>query len=90
MRFRFSGFYSILLVIGLVIGCTRITTTEIGSELIPPIDGVNTLDTFFDVVTDVFVDTDTLRMFPNDNHVIGAISNDPQFGTTLASTFFRG
>lgn len=89
MRFRFSGFYSLLLLIGMVIGCTRITTTDIGSELIPPIDGVNTLDTFFDVVTDVFVDTDTLRMFPNDNHVIGAISNDPQFGTTLASTYFE-
>jgi hypothetical protein len=35
-------------------GCTRITSTDIGAGLIPPIDGVITKDTLLDLVTDTF------------------------------------
>lgn len=69
--------------------CTKIETTDIGNGLIPPIDGVNVKDTFFDVVTNSFIDDDITRIYKSDEHIIGTISNDPLFGTTTASLFFE-
>ena len=36
-----------------VVGCTRISSTELGGGLIPAVDGVNTFDTVFNVTTDI-------------------------------------
>ena len=69
--------------------CTKIETTDIGSGLIPPIDGVNVKDTFFDVVTNTFIDNDIARIYKSDEHVIGTITNDALFGKTNASLFFE-
>jgi len=57
--------------------------------LIPAVDGVTTLDTLLDVVTDNFDELDTIRVYKTDNHVVGAITNDPLFGKTTASMFFQ-
>ncbi|GAC1395091.1 MAG: hypothetical protein NVSMB63_14860 [Sediminibacterium sp.] len=81
------AFPFIFLVI--VSGCTRITSTDIGTGLIPPIDGVNTKDTLLDVITNNFDDADTARIYRSDNHVLGAITKDPLFGTTTAAMFFE-
>ncbi|TDO28319.1 DUF4270 family protein [Sediminibacterium goheungense] len=70
-------------------GCTRITSTELGGGLIPPIDGVFTKDTILDVITDTYYDQDTTRIYKGDVHVLGAITNDPIFGRTSASMFFE-
>ncbi|MCK9403145.1 MAG: DUF4270 domain-containing protein [Chitinophagaceae bacterium] len=70
-------------------GCTRISSTDIGSGLIPAIDGVNTRDTLLDVITDSFEDTDSTRIYKGDNHLLGTITNDPIFGKTTASMFFE-
>lgn len=74
-----------------VFSCTKIDTTTIGSGLIPPIDGVTTLETTLDVFTDNFVDSanDSLRVYKSDDHVIGVINNDPLFGKTTAQTYFE-
>lgn len=69
--------------------CTKIETTDIGSGLIPPIDGVNVKDTFFDVTTNTFIDDEIARIYKADEHVLGAITNDPLFGKTFASLFFE-
>lgn len=69
--------------------CTRISTTDIGAGLIPPVDGVTTMDTLLDVVTDTFDDPDSARVYTSDNMVVGAITNDPLFGRTTASVFFE-
>jgi len=70
-------------------GCTKIETTNIGSGLIPPIDGVTTLETSFDVVTNNYIDNfhDSLKAYKSDDHVIGVIKNDPVFGKTTAVTY---
>lgn len=70
-------------------GCTRISSTDIGSGLIPPIDGVITKDTLLDVITDSFDDPDSVRLYKGDNMVVGAITNDPIFGKTTASVYFQ-
>ncbi|MDB5247607.1 MAG: hypothetical protein JWQ40_2001 [Segetibacter sp.] len=71
--------------------CTKIETTNIGSGLIPPIDGVTTLDTTLDIVSNNFVNrlNDSLKVYKQDDHVIGVINNDPLFGKTTASAYFE-
>jgi hypothetical protein len=76
-------------LIGFFSGCTRISSTDIGGGLIPDIDGVITRDTLLDVITDSFDDPDSIRIYRGDNHVLGAITNDPLFGKTKASMFFE-
>lgn len=73
----------------LLTGCTRITSTELGGGLIPPIDGVLTKDTILDVITDTYEELDTARIYRSDEQVIGAITNDPLFGKTTASLYFE-
>lgn len=78
------------IISGLIItGCTRITSTELGGGLIPPIDGVITRDTLIDVFTDTYTEVDTTRVYKTDVHMVGAITNDPIFGRTSASMFFE-
>jgi hypothetical protein len=82
-------FFLSILSIAFFTGCTRISTTDIGSGLIPPIDGVITKDTLMDVITDTFDDTDSVRVYSGDNMMLGAITNDPLFGKSKASIFFE-
>lgn len=70
-------------------GCTRISSTEIGAGLIPPIDGVITKDTLLEVITDTFDNTDSVRVYSADNMAVGVISNDPLFGKSKASMYFE-
>lgn len=70
-------------------GCTRITTTDVGSGLIPPIDGITTLDTTFSVITDNYEDLDTVRVYKADTHTVGVLNTDPLFGKSTASLFFE-
>jgi hypothetical protein len=63
--------------------CTRISTTEIGTGLIPAVDGVNTFDTVFNVIADN-VPVDSIRTSKYQEHALGHISNDPIFGKTQA------
>jgi len=78
--------------LGIVIinwSCTKLDTTNLGSDLIPVVDNVNTFaDTFFVTATqhDYF---DTTALSNSDNHVIGNISNDPLFGKTTADLYLQ-
>ncbi len=66
-----------------ITACTRISTTEIGTGLIPAVDGVNTFDTTFDVVADNIA-VDSIRTSKYQENALGYISNDPIFGKTQA------
>jgi len=81
--------FVVLCIVFIFIACTKITTTDIGSGLIPTIDGVIVKDTFFDVITNNFEDSSIARIYKGDDHVIGVISNDPLFGTSNAATLFE-
>jgi hypothetical protein len=79
----------------LVIGCTKISSTEIGVGLIPAVDNINTFDTTLELTTENFAFTDSA--FPRLSRtttggapelLAGYIGNDPQFGRTTASMFF--
>lgn len=83
---RFRAFSLLFLaIITLSYSCTKIDSTTIGSGLIPPIDGVNTKDTVFDISSDMVKnDLDTFYAYKTDVHALGVVTNDPLFGTTDA------
>lgn len=74
-----------------VFACTKIETIPFGGGLIPPIDGVITLETELQVITNNFIDStgSFLRVYKLDDHVIGVINNDPVFGKTTAEAYFE-
>ncbi|HEY1114777.1 MAG TPA: DUF4270 family protein, partial [Chitinophagaceae bacterium] len=71
--------------------CKKINEpTEIGDELIPPIDNINTFETFFSTLTNnvAHLTDDSTLMGSSDLAAVGSISNDPEFGQTNASAYF--
>ncbi len=67
--------------------CTKITNTNIGGGLFPPVDGVTNKDTVLDVVTKN-QSFDTVAVGFSDDHVLG-YTNDPVFGNTTAAINFQ-
>lgn len=84
-------FWIVFAVIFCNYSCTKIESTTIGSGLIPPIDGVNTLDTSLEVITENIPDPafNSIIAYKSNDHVIGTITNDPVFGSTTAKSFFE-
>ena len=84
-----ASLISFLFLFILISGCTKIDNTNIGADLLPAVDNVNTFDTVLDVIANNFdsVLTDCTKIYPSDDHVLGTINNDPYFGTTIASIF---
>jgi hypothetical protein len=68
--------------------CTKVDTTDIGNDLIPTVDNVNTFDTVLEVITDNFINPDSTRIGRTELHAIGLIANDPEFGSTEAAAYF--
>jgi len=67
--------------------CAKVDTTDLGLGLIPAVDGINTLDTTLSVLTNNKLFTDTTRMIDQEDHGVGIIENDPEFGKTSASLY---
>jgi len=70
-----------------IVGCNKIDTTDIGTDLIPPIDNISTFETILPVVTDNRLFNDSTRMLDGEDHAIGIIENDPEFGRTVATSY---
>lgn len=78
-----------LFSIALIFSCTKVNeSTELGDELIPAIDNVNTFDTTLEVQAAFFPFDDSSRHLINENMALGRI-NDPVFGTTNADMYFN-
>lgn len=69
--------------------CSKIDTTELGSDLIPAVDNVHTFDTTLNINATQGLFTDSTRMASSDNFVLGSINNDPIFGTTAANLYLQ-
>ncbi len=71
--------------------CTKIDTTTLGSGLIPAVDNVTTFDTLLNIIPNnidsVPFGKECANIYPNDDHVLGYIGNDPYFGTSKATIF---
>lgn len=82
-------FVIVIAIFSFLTACTKIDTTTFGSELISPLDPVNTFDTLLDVTTANFPEENIPRVYKTNDHVIGVIINDPLFGATTASAYFE-
>lgn len=80
--------FPLFLILSFVVfGCTKIVTTDIGGELIPAVDGVNTKEMYLDVITKNATDTFT-RVSTAATHSLG-YTDDPLFGKTTASVYMQ-
>ena len=69
-------------------GCSKLDTTDIGSDLLPAVDNVTTFDTLLTInTTQGIFSQDSTIVNTGDDHVLGRISNDPLFGTTQAGVY---
>ncbi|HKH60718.1 MAG TPA: DUF4270 family protein [Flavitalea sp.] len=69
--------------------CTKIDTTDLGNELIPAVDNVNTFETVLDIETNnLLFSSDTTEIPYNIDHAVGIIESDPDFGRTDAALYF--
>jgi hypothetical protein len=84
---RFKIFTAFLFFAALLYSCTKIITTDIGSDLLPPVDAITTKDTVIEIATKN-TGYDTIAVGISDDHVLGYI-NDPLFGKTTASVNFQ-
>lgn len=87
----FIGLSFILTV--LLFSCNKINLpTDLGQDLIPPVDNIHTFDTSLDVETynkiSAFAD-DSAKSVYSDEQFLGQINNDPIFGKTNAQMFFQ-
>ena len=87
---------SLILASLILASCTKVKSTDIGVELLPAIDNITTFDTSLEVVSvnRLFGDS-AIPLVGKDfqaramEHVLGAISDDPLFGTATASIFME-
>lgn len=69
--------------------CTKLDTTDIGSDLLPAVDNVNTFaDTIPITSTQGVFLPDSTYILRTDDHAFG-VNNDPVFGQTNASIAFQ-
>lgn len=96
MKKHSRGLVFLFGIVGLFLtfaSCKKINeATDIGGDLIPQIDNVNTFDTTLEVQTfnKLFTrTTDSTRSNISVTQFLGSINNDPLFGKTEASLFFE-
>lgn len=88
---KIKGSSALLFLSFLIIffSCTKINeSTQIGDDLIPGVDNVNTFDTTLDVFAAYHPYVDSNRHFLSENMALGKLL-DPVFGTTTADMFFN-
>ena len=78
---------AITLVLLIGWGCTKLDTTDIGSDLLPAVDNVKTFDTVLLINTTQGYFNDSTYIGKYDDYAVGSISNDPLFGTTRADIY---
>ncbi|MBX2921310.1 MAG: DUF4270 family protein [Chitinophagaceae bacterium] len=77
----------VILAVIFNVRCTKINPTDIGTDLLPTVDNVHTFDTVLRVYTANYLFDDSTRMPYYDNHALGLIEDDPEFGKTDARIY---
>ncbi len=83
------AFTAIILLAFFSWNCTKLDVTDIGSDLLPAVDNVNTFDTSLIVNSTQGLFNDTVYINALDDFGLGAVNNDPLFGTTRANIFMQ-
>ncbi|MFN8243123.1 MAG: DUF4270 family protein [Ferruginibacter sp.] len=83
----------VLVVISVLVfftsGCSKLDTTDVGTDMLPAVDNVHTFLQTFDVnTTQGYINDDTAFVVKAGDHLLGYV-NDPLFGTTEGSIFMQ-
>ena len=89
MKFKFLLFSIGLGTLAIVLNthCTKITPTDIGTDLLPVVDNVHTFETALRVYADNFLMKDSSIINYADDHALGIIEDDPEFGKTESEIY---
>jgi hypothetical protein len=87
-RFLPAAFSAVFLLIIIGIGCTKLDTTTLGSDLVT-VDNVNTFADSLDVLSTTSSFNDSTSIAKNENHVIGNITTDLLFGKTESAIYVQ-
>ncbi len=71
------------------LNCTKLDTTDIGSDLLPAVDNVNTFADTLLINTTQGLFSDSTYINRTEDFALGAINYDPLFGTTSAHIFMQ-
>ena len=88
---KFKGLFVLLsfLSVAIIFSCTKINeSTELGDDLIPAVDNVNTFDTTLELQAAFFPFEDSSKHLFGENMALGRIT-DPAFGNTTADLYFN-
>lgn len=78
-----------VLFFAVLFSCTKLNeSTNLGEDLIPAVDNVNTFDTTLEVNTAYYPFDDSVKHFISENMAVGQL-NDPVFGPTTADMYFN-
>jgi hypothetical protein len=80
------GFLSFVII---SISCNKLDTTDIGGDLLPAIDNINTFETTLPVITTQGIFNDTTLLSKTQDHIVGSISNDAVFGKSNANIYLE-
>lgn len=88
---RVFPYIAIVLAVAILFsGCRKINdATTLGDGLIPPVDNINTFETYLPIESDNLLYNDTNKVYFADLHALGYISGDTEFGTTKAESYFN-
>lgn len=78
----------VTLAVLLNISCTKINPTDIGTDLLPTVDNVHTFDTLLRVYADNYLFNDSSSIHYSEDHALGVIEDDPEFGKTESQIYF--
>ena len=89
MKFKFLLFSIGLGTLAIVLNthCTKITPTDIGTDLLPVVDNVHTFETSLRVYADNYLMNDSTRINFAEDHALGIIADDPEFGKTESQVY---
>ena len=89
MNHRTIKWQALCVILFFLTACTKIESTQLGSDLIPVVDNVNTFETILPVVANNYIDDAEYRLNRGNPHMVGAITQDPAFGHAKATLFFE-
>jgi hypothetical protein len=70
-------------------GCTKLDTTNLGGDLVPEVDNVNTFADTLDIITGSGIFDDSTKLSLTEEFALGKITNDPLMGKTEANLYLQ-
>lgn len=85
----FNAIAAFVLLVAIIVSCTKFDTTTLGTDLLPVVDNVNTFADTLEVVSTQGADMDTVSVKRDVFHALGHIDDDPIFGKTTGNIYVQ-